>query len=115
MLITETLPKLQQYFLTQGIYVYFLDCNLNWEFDLAKNPYHIKRYMSELIDAYQTSTGLILLSFIGDKYGQIVLPIEINVNDFNALKISAGDLGKGRKKKEFVFFCEYSACLYSKM
>ncbi|CAF4408130.1 unnamed protein product [Rotaria sp. Silwood2] len=25
MLVTETLPKLQQYFLTQGIYVYFID------------------------------------------------------------------------------------------
>jgi hypothetical protein len=61
MLMTETLPKLQQYFLTQGIYVNFIDCNLNWDLDLSRNPYHVLRYMKELHHAYQTSTGLFLL------------------------------------------------------
>jgi hypothetical protein len=61
MLMTETLPKLQQYFLTQGIYVNFIDCNLNWELDIARNPYYIKRYMKELHHAHRTSTGLFLL------------------------------------------------------
>ena len=61
MLVTETLPKLQQYFLTQGVYIYFIDCNLNWHFDLSKNPYHILRYMKELQEAYRTSTGVFLL------------------------------------------------------
>jgi hypothetical protein len=95
MLVTETLPKLQQYFLTQGIYVYFLDCHLNWDIDLSKNPYHILRYMKEIQDAYQTSTGLFLLTFVGNKYGDIVLPIELSAIDFNIIKNSAADLGKG--------------------
>jgi hypothetical protein len=61
MLMTETLPKLQQYFLTQGIYVNFIDCNLNWDLDISRNPYHVLRYMKELHHAYKTSTGLFLL------------------------------------------------------
>ena len=61
MLINDTLPKLQQYFLTKGIYVYFVDCHLNWENDLSRNPYHVHRYMKELDDAYRTSTGLFLI------------------------------------------------------
>lgn len=61
MLITETLPKLQQYFLTQGIYVNFVDCNLNWDIDFSRNPYHVIRYMKELHQAYTTSSGLFLL------------------------------------------------------
>ncbi len=61
MLMTETLPKLQQYFLTQGIYVNFIDCNLNWDLDLSRNPYHVLRYMQELHHAYRTSSGLFLL------------------------------------------------------
>ncbi|CAF0819892.1 unnamed protein product [Rotaria sordida] len=100
MLVTETLPKLQQYFLTQGIYIYFIDCNLNWNFDLSKNPYHILRYMKELKDAYQTSTGHFLLTFVGNKYGQIVLPIELSTIDFNNIKNSATDLGKDIKLLE---------------
>jgi hypothetical protein len=60
-LITETLPKLQQFFLTQGIYVDFVDCNLNWDYDLARNPYHVLRYMRELDNAHRTSTGLFSL------------------------------------------------------
>ena len=96
MLLTETLPKLQQYFLTQGIYVYFIDWNLNWDFDLSKNPYHILRYMREMQDAYETSSGLFSLTLIGNKYGQIVLPIELSITDFNNIKNSAADLGKGR-------------------
>jgi hypothetical protein len=96
MLVTETLPKLQQYFLTQGIYIYFIDCNLNWDLDLSKNPYHILRYMKELHHAYQTSTGLFLLTFVGNKYGPIVLPIELSTIDFNNIKNSASDLGKGK-------------------
>ena len=59
--MTETLPKLQQYFLTQGIYVHFIDCNLNWDLDISRNPYYILRYMKELHHAYRTSTGLFLL------------------------------------------------------
>ena len=101
MLITETLPKLQQYFLTQGIYIYFIDCNLNWDFDLSKNPYHILRYMKELNDTYQTSTGPFLLTFIGNKYGHIVLPIELPTIDFNNIKTSATDLGKGKLDSTF--------------
>ncbi|CAF0919781.1 unnamed protein product [Rotaria sordida] len=100
MLVTETLPKLQQYFLTQGIYIYFIDCNLNWNFDLSKNPYHILRYMKELKDTYQTSTGHFLLTFVGNKYGQIVLPIELSTIDFNNIKNSATDLGKDIKLLE---------------
>ena len=61
MLVNETLPRLQQYFLTQGIYVNFLDCNLNWDYDLSRNPYHVLRYMKELDDANRTSSGLFLL------------------------------------------------------
>lgn len=61
MLISETLPKLQQYFLTQGIYVHLIDCHLNWDLDCARNPYHVLRFMKELQHAYQTSTGLFLL------------------------------------------------------
>ena len=61
MLMIETLPKLQQYFLTQGIYVNFIDCNLNWELDIARNPYHMMRYMKEIQQAHRTSTGLFLL------------------------------------------------------
>jgi hypothetical protein len=96
MLLTETLPKLQQYFLTQGTYIYFIDCNLNWEFDLSKNPYHILRYMKELKNTYQTSIGLFLLTFIGNKYGPLVLPIELSTIDFNNIKTTASDLGKGK-------------------
>jgi hypothetical protein len=96
MLVTETLPKLQQYFLTKGIYVYFIDFHLNWDFDLSKNPYHILRYMKEIYDAYQTSTGLFLLTFVGNKYGHIALPIELSTIDFNNIKNSATDLGKGK-------------------
>lgn len=59
--MTETLPKLQQYFLTHGIYVSFIDCNLNWDLDISRNPYHIVRYMKELHDAHSTSTGLFSL------------------------------------------------------
>lgn len=61
MLINETLPKLQQFFLTQGVYVNFVDCNLNWDSDLARNPYHVVRLTKELDDAYRTSTGLFLI------------------------------------------------------
>ena len=61
MLVSDTLPKLQQYFLTQGIYVNFLDCNLNWDYDLSRNPYHVQRYMKELDDAYRTSSGIFLI------------------------------------------------------
>ena len=61
MLLTETLPKLQQYFLTQGVYVNLIDCNLNWNFDLTQSPYHILHYIKELEHAYRTSTGLFLL------------------------------------------------------
>ncbi|UJR10356.1 hypothetical protein I4U23_014561 [Adineta vaga] len=100
MLVTETLPKLQQYFLTQGIYVYFIDWNLNWDFDSSKNPYHILRYMKEMQHAYETSSGLFLLTFVGNKYGQIVLPIELSVMDFNNIKNSATDLGKDVKLLE---------------
>jgi hypothetical protein len=96
MLVTETLPKLQQYFLTQGVYVYFIDCNFNWDVDLSKNPYHILRYMKELEDAYRTSAGLFSMTFIGNKYGEIVLPTELSTTDFNNIKNSASDLGKGK-------------------
>lgn len=61
LLMTETLPKLQQYFLTHGIYVHFVDCNLNWDLDPFRNPYHVLRYMQELHDAHRTSAGLFLL------------------------------------------------------
>ena len=61
MLVTETLPKLQQYFLIQGVYIYFMDVNCNWDLDLSKNPYHVQRYMNELQDAHRTSAGLFLL------------------------------------------------------
>jgi hypothetical protein len=104
MLVNETLPKLQQYFLTQGIYVYFIDWNLNWDFDLSKNPYNILRYMKEIQNAYETSTGLFLLTFVGNKYGQIVLPIELSTIDFNNIKNSASDLEKGRY---FTFLVEF--------
>lgn len=95
MLVTETLPKLQQYFLTQGIYIYFLDYHLNWDFDLSKNPFHVQQYMKELQQAYQTSTGLFFLTFVGNKYGHIVLPMELSMSDFNNIKNCAADLGKG--------------------
>ena len=95
MLVTETLPKLQQYFLTQGIYIYFLDYHLNWDLDLSKNPFHVHQYMKELQQAYQTSTGLFFITFVGNKYGHIVLPMELSASDFNNIKNSAGDLGKG--------------------
>jgi len=104
MLVNETLPKLQQYFLTQGIYIYFIDWNLNWDFDLSKNPYHILRYMKEIQNAYETSTGLFLLTFVGNKYGQIVLPIELSTIDFNNIKNSASDLEKGRY---FIFLVDF--------
>lgn len=61
LLLTETLPKLQQYFLTQGVYIYFVDCHLNWEFDWTTNPYHVQRLLKELHDAHRTSAGLFLL------------------------------------------------------
>lgn len=61
MLMTETLPKLQQYFLAQGIYVNFIDCHLNWDLDFARNPYHVLRLIKELRQAHRTSTGLFLL------------------------------------------------------
>ena len=61
LLLTETLPKLQQYFLTQGVYIYFVDCHRNWEFDWTTNPYHVQRLMKELHDAHRTSAGLFLL------------------------------------------------------
>jgi len=115
MLITETLPKLQQYFLTQGIYVYFIDCNLNWDFDISKNPYHILRYMKEIHDAYQTSTGLFFLTFVGNKYGQIVLPIEISTVDFNNIKNSASDLGKGINSIIFYFIINKKFSFFFKM
>ena len=54
------------------------------------------RYMKEIKDAYQTSSGLFSITFIGNKYGQIVLPIELSTMDFNTIKNSAADLGKGR-------------------
>lgn len=104
MLVTETLPKLQQYFLTQGVYIYFIDCNLNWNYDLSKNPYNILRYMKELKDTYGTSAGPFLLNFIGNKYGPIVLPIEISTVDFNNIKNSASDLGKGKLDFRVFFF-----------
>ena len=61
LLLTETLPKLQQYFLTQGVYIYFVDCHLNWDFDWTSNPYHVQRLLKELHDAQRTSAGLFLL------------------------------------------------------
>ncbi|CAF4666138.1 unnamed protein product [Rotaria sp. Silwood1] len=99
-LLTETLPKLQQYFLTQGIYVNFIDCNLNWDLDLSRNPYHVLRYMKELDDAYRTSTGLFLLTFVGNKYGSVVLPTELSTTDFNNIKNVASDLNKDVKLLE---------------
>ncbi|UJR35756.1 hypothetical protein I4U23_028505 [Adineta vaga] len=100
MLTTETLPKLQQYFLTQGIYINFIDCNLNWDLDPYRNPYHVLRYMKEIHDAYRTSTGLFFLSFVGNKYGSIVLPIELSTTDFNNIKNAASDLNKDVKLLE---------------
>ena len=44
---------------------------------------------------YEQSSGLFLLTFVGNKYGHIVLPIELSVMDFNNVKNSATDLGKG--------------------
>ncbi|CAF3115487.1 unnamed protein product [Rotaria socialis] len=99
-LMTETLPKLQQYFLTQGIYVNFIDCNLNWDLDLSRNPYHVLRYMKELDDAYKTSAGVFLLTFVGNKYGSVVLPIELSTTDFNNIKNIASDLNKDVKLLE---------------
>ena len=55
LLLTETLPKLQQYFLTQGVSIYFVDCHLNGEFDWTSNPYHVQRLLKELHDAHRTS------------------------------------------------------------
>ncbi|CAF1470789.1 unnamed protein product [Adineta ricciae] len=100
MLMAETLPKLQQYFLTQGIYVNFVDCNLNWDLDPFRNPYHVVRYMKEVHDAYRTSTGLFFLSFVGNKYGSIVLPIELSTTDFGNIKSAASDLNKDVKLLE---------------
>ncbi|CAF1425220.1 unnamed protein product [Adineta steineri] len=100
MLMTDTLPKLQQYFLTHGIYVNFIDCNLNWDHDLSRNPYHIIQYMKEVHDAYKTSTGLFFLSLIGNKYGPIVLPSELSTSDFNNIKTAASDLNKDVKLLE---------------
>ena len=119
MLMTDALPKLQQYFLTQGIYVEFIDCNLNWHYDLSRNPYHVLRYMRELEDAHRTSTGLFLLvrnksqtmiklgiqidflffsqTFLGNKYGPVVLPIELSPVDFGNIKTSAAELNKGKQ------------------
>ncbi|CAF2527174.1 unnamed protein product [Rotaria sp. Silwood2] len=99
-LLTETLPKLQQYFLTQGIYVNFVDCNLNWDLDLSRNPYHILRYIKELDDAYRTSTGVFFLAFVGNKYGSVVLPAELSTTDFNNIKNVASDLNKDVKQLE---------------
>ena len=56
-MITETLPKLQQYFLTQGVYIYFVDFHFNWHFDWTTNPYHVQRILDELHDAHRTSAG----------------------------------------------------------
>ncbi|CAF0782326.1 unnamed protein product [Adineta ricciae] len=114
MLVTETLPKLQQYFLTQGIYVYFIDWNLNWDFDSSKNPYHILRYMKEVQRTYEQSSGLFLLTFVGNKYGHIVLPIELSVMDFNNVKNSATDLGKDVKLLErwYLFDDKSSPSIY---
>lgn len=61
LLVTETLPKLQQYFLTQGVYIYFVDPHLNWPFDWTTNPYHVQRVLKELQDAHRSSAGLFLL------------------------------------------------------
>ncbi|CAF1516052.1 unnamed protein product [Rotaria magnacalcarata] len=99
-LMTDTLPKLQQYFLTQGIYVNFIDCNLNWDLDLSRNPYHVLRYMKELDDAYKTSAGVFLLTLVGNKYGSVVLPIELSTTDFNNIKNIASDLNKDVKLLE---------------
>ncbi|CAF0762315.1 unnamed protein product, partial [Didymodactylos carnosus] len=100
MLLTETLPKLQQYFLAQGLYVLFNDINLNWHFDFAQNPYHVLRLMKEIQDCYHTSSGLFLLTFVGNKYGNLVLPVELSTTDFNNIKNLAIDLGKDFKLLE---------------
>ena len=107
-LITETLPKLQQYFLTQGIYIYFIDCNLNWDFDMSKNPYHVLRYMKELNETYQTSSGHFLLTFVGNRYGDIVLPVELSTRDFDNIKNAALNLGKSKVTVHFSPLLEFS-------
>ena len=61
LLISETFPKLQQYFLTQGVYISLIDCHLNWEIDPSKNPHHVLRLIKDLQDAQRTSTGIFLL------------------------------------------------------
>lgn len=36
---------------------------------------------------------------MGNKYGPVVLPIELSTTDFNNIKNVASDLNKGKKKK----------------
>lgn len=119
-MITETLPKLQQYFLTQGVYIYFVDFHFNWHFDWTTNPYHLQRILDELHDAHRTSAGpfflvrtkfsrrfsfvfvptkVFLQNFVGNRYGSLVLPIELSTNEFQTIKNGAMDLGKGKTKK----------------
>ncbi|CAF1390242.1 unnamed protein product, partial [Didymodactylos carnosus] len=100
MLLMKTLPQLQQYFLAQGLYILFIDINLNWHFDFAQNPYHVLRLMKEIQDCYRTSSGLFLLTFVGNKYGNLVLPHELSTTDFNHIKNLASDSGKDVKLLE---------------
>lgn len=60
-LLQETQPELQQYFLQYGYDVFFVDLNLNYDYDPFVDPYAFQCMLSEIEEASKCSDAIFFL------------------------------------------------------
>jgi hypothetical protein len=84
-LSTSVIPDLQQYCCDRDI---DLECStfFSTNFDYGE--------LSFLLSSIEQGTANVLV-FVGDKYGEAVLPLEIRQDEFNAIQSAALEFSKG--------------------
>ncbi|XP_071953424.1 NACHT and WD repeat domain-containing protein 2-like [Antedon mediterranea] len=94
MLLKEACPELQRYCEEYGLEFQLVDLHQGPK-DLAANDHEAAALrMNEIREAHRISQGPFFVSIIGNKYGECILPVEIESNEFSQIRDCAFESGK---------------------
>lgn len=93
-ILQNAVPEIQVHCQQFGLEFQLVDMHQG-PIDVATNDHELGVLrLSEIEDAHRISEGPFFVSFIGNKYGEYVLPIRINGNEFTHIRDCAFEAGK---------------------
>ncbi|CAH1794783.1 unnamed protein product [Owenia fusiformis] len=91
----DTLPEVQDHFLQQGVNIILIDPNCDPTNDHTVDAIALERHVAELrVPETVNTTATVVLGLVGNKYGQVPLPTNLEEDELAQIKRVTLDAGK---------------------